>query len=298
MSEPPVSATMSRVSEAQATDEAVLPEINLSLVSTFVAAAVLGGGVTLAARSSANALLVAVAVVQALLALAWVFGTAMPGRKGALVLAAGAAVASDVTTSVWPHDRLGTLLAVLGLAVPAMFAHQLMRGAARVQVVSSLSATAVLVLGEVAAAALLQLRHEFGHTGGGGGDHVASTAAAAVGGALVIGCLVDILLPAPRFDPSVGRGLLGLIASAGLGGSLGYLMLHGHAHFGGGRATFMGGALGALAGLLAVACAFVLHTTPEPPTQVGRRVRPLIGVVLPFAVIAPVAFLLCLAIRS
>jgi hypothetical protein len=75
-------------------------------------------------------------------------------------------------------------------------------------------------------------------------------------------------------------------------------MLRGHEHFGSARATFMGGALGALAGLLGVACAFVLQTTPEPPTPLGRRMRPLIGAVLPFALIAPVAFLLCLAIRS
>jgi hypothetical protein len=176
-----------------------------------------------------------------------------------------------------------------------MFAHQLLRGAARVQVVSSLSATAVLVVGEVSIAALLQLRHEFGQTGGG---HVASAVAAALGGALVIGCLVDILLPAPRFDPAVGRGLLGLIASAGFGGSVGYLMLRDQTQFGGARATFMGGAIGALAGLLAVACAFVLQTTPDPPNQLGRRLRPLVGVLLPYAVIAPVAFLLCLAIRS
>lgn len=285
---------MTGVTEAQATEDAVLPEVDLALVWTFLAATVVGAGMTFAARNSANALLVAVAVAQALLALAWVFGTAMPGRKGALVVGAAAAVGSDVATSVWPHDRLGTLLAVLGLAVPAMFLHQLMRGAARVQLVSSLSASAVLVLGEVSMAALLQLRHEFGHTGGG---HVASAAAAAVGGALVIGCLVDILLPAPRFDPAVGRGLLGLIASAGLGASLGYLMLRDYAHFSSGRAIFMGGALGALTGLLAVACAFVLQTTPAPPTQLGQRLRPLIGVVLPYAITAPVAFLLCLAIR-
>ena len=294
MSELRLSATMTGVTEARTTEGAVVPEVDLALVWTFAVAVVIGGGLTLTARHSATLLLIAVAGAQALLAVAWVFGTAMPGRKGALLVGAAAAVGADVAASVWPHDRLGTLLAVLGLAVPAMFTHQLLRGAARVHVVSSLSATAVLVLGEVSLAALLQLRHEFGHSAGG---QVASAAVAAVGGALVIGCLVDILLPAPRFDPAVGRGLLGLIASAGLGGSLGYLLLHNHAHFSSGRAIFMGGALGALAGLLAVASAFVLHTTPNPPTRLGRTVRPLIGVVLPFAVTAPVAFLLCLAIR-
>jgi hypothetical protein len=285
---------MTRVSEAQTATEGV-EEVDLSLVWTFLGALVLGGALTLAARESAVALLIAVGVVQAVFELAWVFGTMMPGRKGALIVGAAAAIAADVVTSVWPHDRLGTLLPVIGLAIPAMFVHQLMRGAARVQVVSSLAATAMLVLGEVSAAAWLQLRHEFGNTAG---SKVAEAAVAAVAGALVIGCLVDILLPAPRFDPAVGRGLLGLIASVGFGGSLGYLLLHEHAQFSAGRAAFTGAALGALAGLLAVGCAFVLHTTPQPPVRVGRWFRPLIGVVLPLVVTGPVAFLLCLAIRS
>jgi hypothetical protein len=197
---------------------------------------------------------------------------------------------------VWPHGRLGTLLAVLGLAVPAMFVHQLARGAARVQVVSSLSAVALLVFAEVSLPAILQLRHEFG--AGAAGGRVAATAVAALAGALVIGCLVDILLPAPRFDPAVARGLLGLIASAGLGGSIGYLMLRDQFEFSGGRSSFVGAALGALAGLLAVATAFVLHTTPEPARAIGRWLRPVLAAVLPIAVVAPVAFLLCLAIRA
>jgi hypothetical protein len=277
-----------------AADE-VVEEVELSLLTTLVAALVAGGGLAAAARVSATSLLVAVAVVQAVLAVSWVFGTAMPGRRGALVIAVLACAAADVSTSVWPQGRLGTLLAVLGLAVPAMFVHQLMRGAARVQVVSSLAAVAMLVLCEVSLAALLQLRHEFGTDPGG---KVASTAIAAVAGALVIGCLVDLLLPAPRFDAAVPRGLLGLIAAIGLGGSLGYLMLKSEEQFGAGRATFTGAALGALAGLLAVATAFVLHTTPQPPSAVGRRLRPAIGALLPIAVIAPAAFLLCLAIRA
>jgi hypothetical protein len=219
----------------------------------------------------------------------------MPGRRGALVIAVLAAAGADVATSVWPHGRLGTLLAVLGLAVPAMFVHQLLRGAARVHVVSSLSAVALLVFAEVSLAALLQLRHEFGTTHGG---TVSSTAIAALAGALVIGCIVDLLLPAPRFDPAVARGLLGLVASAGLGGSIGYLMLKQESEFGLGRSTFTGSALGALAGLLAVGTAFVLHTTPLPPTAASRRVRPVLSALLPIAVIAPAAFLLCLAIRS
>jgi hypothetical protein len=289
---------MARVTDVEGggDDVLVVDQVDLSLVTTLAVALVVGAALTLAARAGATPLLIAVAGTQALLAASWVLGTVMPGRIGGLVIAALAAIAADVTTSVWPHGRLGTLLAVLGLAVPAMFIHQLARGAARVQVVSSLSAVAVLVLGEVSLPALLQLRHEFGSSDVGG--RVAAAAVAAIAGALVIGCLVDLLMPAPRFDPAVGRGLLGLIASAGLGGSLGYLMLRDELEYADGRSVFVGAALGALAGLLAVAMAFVLQTTPEPAAELGRRLRPVLAAVLPIAVIAPVAFLLCLAIRA
>ncbi len=285
---------MTPVTEADATDTVVEPE--LSLVGTVASALVIGPALVLTARVGAMALLVAVAAVQAVFALAWVFGTAMPGRKGALVIAVLAAGGADVAVSVWPHGKLGTLLAVLGLAVPTMFIHQLTRGAARVQVVSSMAAVAFLVLGEVSMPALLQLRHEFG--AGDLGGKVTAAAAAALAGALVIGALVDLLLPAPRFDPAVPRGLLALIASAGLGGSLGYLMLRQQIDFVDGRSAFIGGALGALAGLLAVGTAFVLHSTPEPPSAAGRRLRPVLSAVLPIVLLAPVAFLLCLAIRA
>ncbi len=293
-------AAVTETTSAPARDDAdAVPDAELGLLVTLAAAVVLGGGLAAAARAGATPLLAGVAVVQFVLAVSWVFGTQLPGRKGAVVLAALAAAGADVAVSVWPHGKLGPLLAVLGLAVPVLFVHQLTRGAARVQVVSSMSAVAALVLGEVALPALLQLRHEFG-TGGVDGlaGKVAAAAVAAIAGAVVIGCLVDLLLPAPRFDPEVPRGLLGLIAAAGLGGALGYLLLRHQTDFIGGRSVFVGAALGALAGLIAIAMAFVLHSTVPPERGVGRRVRPLLGAVAPLAVLAPAAFLLCLAIRS
>jgi hypothetical protein len=269
---------------------------HLDLPGSLMVAIVVGGALTATAYSSAVGLLVALAAAQALLAAAWVYGTALPGRNGALVIAALAAAGADVAVSVWPHGRLGTLLPVLGLAVPVMFIHQLMRGAARLQVVSSLSAVAMLVLAEVSLPALLQIRHEFASNDLGG--RVTATAVAAMAGALIIGYFVDLLFPAPRFDPAVPRGLLALIASAGLGGSIGYLMLRTQTEFPGNRGTFVGAALGALAGLVAVAAAFVLHTTPVPSRRFALRLRAAISAVLPLCVLAPPAFLLCLAIRS
>jgi hypothetical protein len=213
-----------------------------------------------------------------------------------VVVGALAAAGADVTASVWPHGRLGTMIAVLGLAIPAMFVHQLVRGAARVQVVSSLAAVALLVVAEVALPAFLQLRHEFGSSASAG--HVAEAMLLAAAGGLVIGYFVDFVAPVPRFDPAVPRGLLGVVAAAGLGAAAGYLVLKSNTDFAHGRAAFAGAAVGALAGLLAVAAAFVLHTTPQPASSLGRRLRPAIGALLPLAVVAPAAFLLCLAIRS
>src|SRR4051794_5705715 len=293
MSESAGSATMTGVTADTARAE-VAEEADLSLVTTLVTALTVGAGLVLAGRAGAAALLVGVVLVQALLAVAWSFGTGMPGRRGALVIAGLACAGADVAVSVWPDGRLGALLAVLGLAVPVMFVHQLMRGAVRVQVVSSLGAVAFLLLAEVSLAALVQLRHEFGTNLGG---TVAATVLAAAAGGLVIGCVVDLLLPAPRFDAAVPRGLLGLIAATGLGGSVGYLILKGLGQFGAARGLFTRAALGALAGLLAIAAAFVLHTTPDPPTTIGRRVRPAIRALLPMAFLAPAVFVLSLAIR-
>ena len=112
------------------------------------------------ANAGPGQLVLGVAIVQGVLIVAWVFGTDMPGRIGALIIAVLAAVASDAVMSAWPHSQLGPLIGVLGLAVPAMFVHQLARGVVRSRVVESLSAVAVVVVATVALSALIQLRHE------------------------------------------------------------------------------------------------------------------------------------------
>lgn len=292
---------MTPVSDAPPTAETTAPTpvaakgIELNLLTSVAVAAVVGVGLVGTARAGAVALLVAVAVVQTLLAFAWVLGTGMPGRRGAIVIAALAAAGADTAASIWPHGRLGALLAVLGLAVPVMFVHQLSRGVARAQLVSSLSATAVLVFAEVSPAALLQLRHEFGDAALGG--RVVAAVAGAAAAALVVGYLVDLVLAVPRFDPEVPRGMLALLASAAVGGSVGYLILQHDAEFAGGRSMFLGTAVGALAGLLAVGAAFVQHTTPEPPARLARLLRPAFAALLPLCILAPAGYLLCLAIR-
>jgi hypothetical protein len=281
------------------TDEVDPPDgVEFNYGAALAVAVVVGLGLALTARTSAVALLAAVGTLQALLAFAWAIGTGLPGRKGALCIATLAASAADVTVSVWPHARLGTLLAVFGLAIPAMFIHQLMRGAARTSIVQSLGGVALLVFAEVSLPSLLQLRHEFSRQSLGG--TVVAAVVAATAGALVLGYLVDLIMPAPRFDPAVPRGLLAVVASAGFGGSAGYLLLQsGHAvDFAGGRGAFAGAALGALVALLAVGAAFGERALLPPETALARRLRPVLGVLLPLSVLAPMAFLLCLAIRA
>lgn len=283
---------MARVTEPDAADG---PEVNHS--GSMAVAIVLAVALTVTARTGATALLVVIAVVQALLIFTWVLATRMPGRRGAIIIGGLAAAAGDVMVSVWPHGQLGALLAVLGLALPAMIIHQLVRGAARVRVVESLGMSALLVAMVVGLPALLQLRHELPTTLAG---RTTSGVAAAVAGALAIGFLVDLLAPLPRFDPSVPRGLLAVLASTGLGCSLGYLLLQssGEREFAGGRGLFLGASLGAIAALLAVGASYLESNVAMPDRGFALRSRPLLGVVVPLSLMMPVAFLLALALRT
>lgn len=287
---------MTGVSEVRAAPATVG---DLGLSTALLAAVVLGGGLAVCATAGAIALLVAVAAVQAVVAVCWVYGTALPGSRGALVVAALAAAGSDVAVSRFPHGRLGPLLIVLGLAVPVMFAQQLLRGAARTQVTGSLSGLALLVFAEVGLAALIQTRHEFSTPLGpaGVGGTVAAAAVAAPATALVVGYLVDMVIPAPRFDRQVPRGLPALVASGAVGAAVGYLILRSVAGFGSSGGAFLGAALGVLAGLLAVAAAFGQYTSVAGGRW-RRAQRAVASAALPLCLLAPVAFLLCLVIRK
>jgi hypothetical protein len=275
---------------------AAAARVDRALLGSVAVAVVVGGGLVVAARAGATPLLVAVAVAQAALAITYVLGTSLPGRWGAIVLAAAAAVAADVSVSVWPHGRLGVLIATFALAIPAMFIHQLTRGAARVRLVASMSAIAVLLFAVIALAALPQLRHEF--AGADPAGRVVAAAVAAVGAALVAGYLVDLVVPAPRIDPDVARGVPALIVALGAGTLTGFLLLRTEPGFGDGRSVFIGVVLGAVAALMSVAGGFVLADSPAPRTAVGRVARPIAAALLPYALLAPVVFLMCVAMRA
>jgi hypothetical protein len=271
-------------------DETAPPRIDH--VSGALVAVMAGVVLGVGAQLGAAALLVAVAVTQAALALSWIIGTGLPGRIGAAILAVMAAAAADTVVSVWPHGQLGELLPVLGLLLPCAFVHQLTRGVVRNRVVESLSDIALLVVGVVALAAFPQLRHEQLPT------HTTFAVVLALCAALVTGYLVDFLLPAPRFDPAVRRGLPAIVGGALVASLIVTLELGGDLDFGGGRALVLGAALGLLVGLLAVGTGFIQVATSLPRTARAVRLQPAFATLLPLALVAPLAYLLCLAIHS
>ena len=122
------------------------PSLVFDHASGAVLAILAGVLLSVTAHIGALELLVGVAVAQAALIGSWIFGTALPGRIGALVIAGCAAAGADTVVSVWPHSELGTLLPILGLALPAAFVHQLTRGVVRNRVVESMSDIAVLII--------------------------------------------------------------------------------------------------------------------------------------------------------
>jgi hypothetical protein len=171
-----------------------------------------------------------------------------------------------------------------------MFVHQLTRGVVRSRVVESLSGVAVVVVATVALSALIQLRHETD-------ARVASTAIAAAGAALAAGLIVDAVVPVLRFEPEVPRGLGGVIASLLVGGIVGFVRLHGTVEFSTGRAILLGAALGVIVGCLGVGFSYVTYILRTSSTS-ALVFRPVLAAVLPLAVIAPIAYVLSLAIQA
>ena len=78
---------------------------------------------------------------------------------------------------------------------------------------------------------------------------------------------------------------------------MGFVRLHGTVEFSTGRAVLLGAALGVIVGLLGVGFSYVTYTLQTSSTA-ARVFRPVLEAVLPLAVLAPVAYVLCLAIQA
>jgi hypothetical protein len=179
-----------------------------------------------------------------------------------------------------------------------MFVHQLARGVVRTRTVESLAKVATLVVAVTALAGYLQLRHEFD------GAALATGAVLAAGVALTAGHLADLVWPRPRFDAAVDRGLVPFVVGVVFGTAAGVRALHDVVAYSTARAVYVAAAIAAVTGLLAVGAAFGVHALPEaaepdpddPPARSGRpSLLPLAQVLLPFALIGPVAYLICIA---
>jgi hypothetical protein len=254
-----------------------------------VAAAV---ALALAAQFGRAGLATGLAVLQGLLVVAWVVGTGLPGRIGGLLIGAGAAAGADAALLIRQPATLAAVLGVLGLCVPALLVHQLSRGVVRVRVTESLSGVTVLCTAVTGLAAHLALARAVD------GPRLVSAAVLAAGLALVVGHLVDTVLPVPRLSQDVPHGLLGV----GLAVAVGALVGAAHA-YGAARIDLAGGvALGAVvagaAALVAVGVGYLAQTVEPLRVPLVALAMPYLRVALPLAFTAPVGYLLGLYITG
>jgi hypothetical protein len=258
--------------------------VRTTLLAGALFAALLGGGLAIAARHPA-AVVSVLAVAQVLGIVAVFLGTRLSGRPGALVLSAAAAAGADFVFLHWTHDALGPLLPVLAVAVPALFAHQLVRGTRRVQLVESLSGSAALILAVAALSCWLQLNSEPA------GAQLLRGSAAALGGALVAQALADALQVGPRLEQGIDATALGLLAGLVVGTAAGAPALRHGTGVGLVPALGVAVALALLAVLCQLACALALHGT-----RTGWVALPVLRIGAVFAAAAPIAYVLCMAV--
>jgi hypothetical protein len=233
-----------------------------------------------------------VLVLQLGLVLCWVLVTGAQGFAGSVAVGAGAAVAADLAL-VLPEDaELGDLLAVVGVGFLAVVVQQMFRRS-RADLVASLSLSALMLVAVASLAALLLL----GRTDA--GSERALVALVAVGAALVVGHVVDLVLPLPRLADGVPRGLLGAVlavlagaAAAALAAGLVGDVLDTQ------RALVHGAVVSGVAALTALVTSYVVveaTAADGEPADVQRFPRwllPVIQVVVPVAACAPVVLAL------
>jgi hypothetical protein len=227
-------------------------------------------------------LLVAVAVLQLGLVVAWVVATGIRGLRGSLALGLAAAAGADAALLLPDRARLDQLVVVLGLAFLAAVAHQMTRPTPRLYLVASLAGVLLLVCCVCSLSVLLMIGRAEGGTG------VAVTAALVVGATLVTGHLVDLVLPRPRIAAGVPRGLTGLLVGV-LAAVVVALLRRDGGDLGAMTAVISGAVLGLVAGLMALGASYVVAER----AQRGWAL-PVVQGVLPLAAAAPVAYALAL----
>jgi hypothetical protein len=242
--------------------------------------------------------LAAVLVLQLGLVLTWVLVTGIQGFGGSLAIGAAAAVTADLALVLPGRPALGGLLLVLGVGFLAAVLQQMFRRP-REDLVASLSRMVLLLCAVAALAALLLL----GRTPAGHGR--ALVALLAVGAALVVGHLVDLVLPRPALAAGVPRGLLGLIASVLAGALVGFLGRDVAGTTGAVPALLGGAVIAGVTSMVALVASYVVveatgaeqdEPAPHSASYADPSLSPwalsVVQAVLPLAACAPVALAL------
>ena len=223
--------------------------------------------------------LVAVALLQVALVAAWVVATGIRGFVGSLALGVLAAAGADAALLLPDRPELDALLAVLGLGFLAAIAHQMTRPAPRLYLVASLAGV-VLLLCSVSALAVLLAVGRLDD-----GPRMLVTAVLAVGAALLVGHLVDLVLPRPQLAVGVPRGLPGLVLAVLAAVAVALLRRDGGTLLSSMSAATYGAALGGVAALMAVGASYVVAERGQ-----SSWALPVVQAVLPLAAAAPVAY--------
>jgi hypothetical protein len=253
---------------------------------TVLAVALLAG---LPELFGAEGRLAAVLVLQLGLVLTWVVVTGIQGFAGSLGVGAAAAVAADLVLVLPRRPELGDLLVVLGLGFLVAVLQQMFRRP-REGLVSSLAGSVLLLtaVGSLGVLLLLGATEE--------GHDRALVAVLTVGSALLVGHLVDLVLPRPALATGVPRGLIGLVLSVAAGALVAFVGRHVGGPAGAVPALVLGVALAGVTALVALAASYVVveATAAEGDEDTAAPgVSPwalsVIQAVLPFAACAPVA---------
>lgn len=230
-------------------------------------------------------LLVTVALLQIGLIVAWSPATGVRGYVGSLVIGAGTAVTADSVLALQAEPDLAPLAAVLALAFIAAMLHQLTRSAPRRLATASLAGISALAVTLVAMSALLLLYRVTD------GSAVYVAAVAAIGGAVVVGHLVDVLLPIPRITPELPRGLLALLLSVGTAIAAAVTLSAPDGLLDSLGAAIVGAIVGLISALLSVAASYI-----AAERRSFNWSLPWLQAVLPLAGAAPVAYFLALQV--
>jgi hypothetical protein len=185
---------------------------------------------------------------------------------------------------------MGGLLAVFGVGFLAAVLQQMLRRP-RQDLVASLAGTALLLAVTGALATLLLL----GRTDAGHGR--ALVALLAVGAALVVGHLVDLVLPRPQLAEGVPSGLLGLVLAVVAGAVVALLGRQVSGTVDPLAAVIYGAVLGGVAGLVALVGNYIVVEADAAEPPAGDQAPPVwalafIQGVLPLAACGPVALAL------